>query len=99
MEELADLKFWLKFLNLARSGISLHCMTNHKPTQHGVLDSCPFGLGGFTLWRRAWQLLVPPSCVCYNSDSTINKLLKFLAMRITAWLIHMDCDALLGLSK
>jgi hypothetical protein len=48
-EELRDLHLWLKFLNLARAGISLNRMTIRRPTQLGLSDSCPFGLGGFTL--------------------------------------------------
>jgi hypothetical protein len=95
-DELADLKLWLKFLRLARSGISLNRMTIRRPTQLGLSDSCPFGLGGFTLKGRAWRLRLPPSCAFYG-DSTINNLLEFLAMMITTWLILLDCEAL-GLS-
>jgi hypothetical protein len=91
--ELADLHLWLKFLNLARSGISLNRMTVRRPTQLGLSDSCPFGLGGFTLRGRAWRLRIPESCAFFG-DSTINNLLEFLAMMITTWLILLDCDSL-----
>jgi hypothetical protein len=96
-EELADLQLWLKFINLARSGISLNRMTIRRPTQLGLSDSCPFGLGGFTLRGRAWRLRVPPTCAFYG-DSTINNLLEFLAMMVTTWLILLDCDTL-GLTE
>jgi hypothetical protein len=96
-EELADLQLWLKFLNLARAGISLNRLTLRRPTQLGLSDSCPFGLGGFSLQGRAWRLRVPPS-LAFHGDSTINNLLEFLAMMLTAWLILLECDSL-GLSE
>jgi hypothetical protein len=96
-EELNDLHLWLKFLNLARSGISLNRLTVRRPTQLGLSDSCPFGLGGFSLNGRAWRLQIPPSCAFYG-DSTINNLLEFLAMMVTIWIILLECDEL-GLSE
>jgi hypothetical protein len=95
--ELADLHLWLKFLALARSGISLNRMTLRRPTQLGLSDSCPFGMGGFTLRGRAWRLRIPESCA-FHGDSTINNLLEFLAMMVTTWLILLDCDSL-GLTE
>jgi hypothetical protein len=55
-------------------------MTLRQPTQIGLLDSCPFGLGGFTSNLRF-------------GDSTINNLSEFFVMMITVWLIILDCDA------
>jgi hypothetical protein len=72
-------------------------MTIRRPTQLGLSDSCPFGLGGFTLRGRAWQLRIPESCAFYG-DSTINNILEFLGMMVTTWLILLDCDSL-GLSE
>jgi hypothetical protein len=43
--ELDDLKTWLHFLDNARTGISMNLLT---PTNIGISDSCPYGLGGVT---------------------------------------------------
>jgi hypothetical protein len=91
-EEVEDLKLWLKFLAMAYHGISFNRMTIRRPSRLGFSDSCPFGLGGFSLSGRAWRLRIPPDCAFYGA-SEINNLLEFLAMMINIWLIILDCQA------
>jgi hypothetical protein len=91
-EELEDLTLWLTFLAMAHRGISFNRMTIRQPTRLGFSDSCPFGLGGFSLSGRAWRLKIPPDCAFYGA-SEINNLLEFLAMMLNIWLIVLDCQA------
>jgi hypothetical protein len=90
--ELADLSLWAHFLLSAREGISMNLLTLRRPSQVGISDSCPFGMGGFTWSGRAWRLQIPPSSTIYNV-SEANNVLEFLAMAVTIWLIILDCDA------
>jgi hypothetical protein len=49
--DMADLNTWLQFLGKARAGISMNLLTHRTPTNIGILDSCPYGLGGF-MWHK-----------------------------------------------
>jgi hypothetical protein len=76
---------------MAHRGISFNRMTIRRPSRLGFSDSCPFGLGGFSLSGRAWRLKIPSDCAFYGA-SEINNLLEFLAMMINIWLIVLDCS-------
>jgi hypothetical protein len=89
-EEMADLHLWTRFLLSARRGISLNNLTLRQPSQIGLSDSCPFGMGGFTWTGRAWRLRVPSDCLLHGV-SEANNVLEFLAMAITIWLVIIDC--------
>jgi hypothetical protein len=65
-------------------------LTIRRPSRIGVLDSCPYGLGGFSWQGRAWRLRIPVTSPLYG-DSTANNFLEFLAMMITVWTIVADC--------
>jgi hypothetical protein len=70
-DELADLQLWTKFLHSAREGISLNSLTLRQPSQIGLSDSCPFGMGGFTWTGRAWRLRIPkPACFTASPKQT-----------------------------
>jgi hypothetical protein len=75
-------------------GDSINLSTLRQPSQVGILDSCPFGMGGFTWTGQAWRIRIPPSSVIYAGMSETNNVLEFLAMAITLWLIILDCVAL-----
>jgi len=86
MNELDDLGLWQGFLRKAREGISMNLLTIRMPTLIGWSDSCPFGLGGFTLKGRAWRLRVPRSSPIYGDDRA-NNALEFLGMAINVLLM------------
>ena len=90
-DELDDLALWLHFLQRARDGMSLNNLTLRKPTQIAISDSCPYGLGGFVSFGRAWRLKIPPSSRLYGDD-TANNFLELLAMVVTIWLSIHECD-------
>lgn len=80
-EEQSDLLLWEKFLIRARGGIPMDLLTVRTPTIIGWSDSCPFGLGGYTMKGSAWRLKVPKWAAFYNDD-TVNNILEFLGMAI-----------------
>jgi hypothetical protein len=96
-DEIADLLLWTKFLLTARRGISMNLLTLRKPSQIGISDSCPFGLGGFTWDGRAWRLRIPPSSPIYGLAEA-NNVLEFLVMAVTIWIVLLGCAAK-GLSE
>ena len=85
-QEVADLKLWLEFLDFAREGISINILTVRTPTRMAWSDSCPFGLGGYSLKGRAWRIRVPHDCPFYGED-TANNVLEFLGMAISIMLL------------
>jgi hypothetical protein len=89
-EEVADLHLWTKFLLSAHQGISLNNLTLWQPSQIGLSDSCPFGMGGFTWTGHAWRLRVPSEYLLHGV-SEANNVLEFLAMAITIWMVLIDC--------
>jgi hypothetical protein len=89
-EELADLLLWTKFLLSAQNGISLNNLTLRQPSQIGLSDSCPFGMGEFMWTGRAWRLRIPESCLLHGV-SEANDVLEFLAMALTIWLVILEC--------
>jgi hypothetical protein len=90
-DELEDLVLWTEFLNQARQGISLNCITVRTPSKLCWSDSCPFGLGGFLLSGRAWRIQIPPLSPIHGVDIA-NNVLEFLAMLVTIWLTILECD-------
>ncbi|NER26087.1 MAG: hypothetical protein F6J96_36445, partial [Symploca sp. SIO1C2] len=84
--EIEDLKLWVEFLQVARSGISLNLLTVRNPSALAWSDSCPYGLGGYTLRGRAWRLLIPEDSPIYGLDPT-NNILEFLGMAVSILLM------------
>ena len=84
--EIADLKLWVEFLDMARKGISINILTVRTPTRLAWSDSCPFGLGGYSLRGGAWRIRVPNDCPFYGDD-TANNVLEFLGMAISVMLL------------
>ena len=85
-EERKDLILWLHFLKSAREGISINLLVVRTPTRLAWSDSCPFGLGGYTLGGTAWRIRVPQDCNFYGDDS-VNNILEFLGMAISILLL------------
>ena len=85
-EELADLSLWLLFLDISHQGMSINLLVLRTPTCIAWSDSCPFGIGGYTLHGNAWRVQVPQDCPFYGDDS-INNVLEFLGMAISVLLL------------
>jgi hypothetical protein len=92
-EEIADLKLWSLFLKKANEGISMNRVTIRQPWKIGWSDSCPFGIGGFLLSGRAWQVKIPKSSPIYGAHIA-NNVLEFLGMVVTIWLTITECAKL-----
>jgi hypothetical protein len=90
-DEIADLTLWLEFLDLARQGISINILTVRTPTRMAWSDSCPFGLGGYSLKGRAWRIRIPHDCPFYGDD-TANNVLEFLGMAISVMLLLKEAE-------
>ena len=71
-DEVKDLELWRKFLDMANSGISINILVFRTPTRIVWSDSCPFGLGGYTLSGSAWRVRVPQHCPFYGNDTVNN---------------------------
>jgi hypothetical protein len=90
-DEIEDLDLWLFLLAQARDGISLNRITIRQPSKICWSDSCPFGLGGFSLSGQAWRIQIPESSPIYGVDIA-NNVLEFLAMMVAIWLLLLECD-------
>jgi hypothetical protein len=60
-DEIDAFKLWAVFLAKAKNGISMNKTTIRQPTKICWSDSCPFGVGGFSLSGRAWRIRIPES--------------------------------------
>ena len=89
--ELDDLILWRDLLRLSRAGISMNLLTIRTPTRVGWSDSCPYGLGGYSVKGRAWRLKVPREASFYGDDSANNPL-EFLGLAITALLLLHEAE-------
>jgi hypothetical protein len=89
--ELNDLTLWTDFLVTAQAGISLNRITTRVPSKICWSDLCPFGIGGFLLSGRAWQIQIPSSSPIYGANIA-NNVLEFLGMMLTVWLVLLECD-------
>jgi hypothetical protein len=85
-EEAKDLELWREFLDRAKAGISINLLVFRTPTRIAWSDSCPFGLGGYTLSGSAWRIKVPHTCAFYGDDS-VNNVLEFLGMAVSVLLL------------
>ena len=85
-DEIADLELWEKFLDSANEGLSINLLVVRTPTRIAWSDSCPFGLGGYTLKGTAWRIRVPRDCPFYGDD-TVNNVLEFLGMAVSVLLL------------
>ena len=85
-EEKSDLELWESFLTIANRGISINLLVIRNPTRMAWSDSCPFGIGGYTLSGTAWRIRVPREAPYYGDDS-VNNVLEFLGMAISVLLL------------
>ena len=71
----------LRFLDIAKKGISMNLIAFRKPTHIYRSDSCPFGLGGYSDEGFAWHFEIPEDLRFHAS----NNLLEYIASIITPW--------------
>ena len=76
-----DLLLMLRFLDVAKNGISMNLVAFRKPTHVYRSDSCPFGLGGYSDQGFAWRFEIPEELRFRAS----NNLLEYIASIITPW--------------
>jgi hypothetical protein len=88
-DELADLQLWLQFLVQAKEGISMNLLTIRTPSRMAWSDSCPFGIGGYTLRGFAWRIKIPHSSPLFGDDS-VNNVLEFLGMAVSVKLLLLE---------
>jgi hypothetical protein len=92
-EIIQDLKLWQTFLVKANQGVSINLVTTRKPTRICWSDSCPFGMGGYSLATgKAWRIRIPSDSFIFGHPG-INNLLEFLGMIVSVWLECRSCTA------
>jgi hypothetical protein len=77
-----DFLLMLCFLNIAKQGINMNLVAFHRPTHVYWLDSCPFGLEGYSDEGFAWRFEIPEDLRFRASDN----LLEYIASIISPWL-------------
>jgi hypothetical protein len=68
----------------------MNLLTLQRPSQVGISDSCPFGMGRFTWQGRSWRIRIPEESKIHGV-SEANNVLEFLATAVTIWLILLHC--------
>jgi hypothetical protein len=76
-----DLLLMLHFLNIAKQDIDMNLVAFRCPTHVYQLDSCPFGLGGYSDKGSAWHFEIPEDLHFWAS----NNLLEYIAFIISLW--------------
>jgi len=72
---------FLRFLKIAKDGISLNSIVFLRPTHIYRSDSCPAGLGGYSNKGWVWRWYLPKNLFFRAS----NNLLEHLAAIISPW--------------
>jgi hypothetical protein len=76
-----DLLLVLRFLGIAKQGIDMNLVAFRCPTHVYWLDSCPFGLGGYSDEGFAWRFKIPEDLRFWAS----NNLLEYIVSIISPW--------------
>ncbi len=76
-----DLTLMLCFLDIAKNGIDMNLIAFRQPTHINQLDSCPFGLGGYSDKGFAWRFKMPEDLLFWTS----NNLFEYIASMIFPW--------------
>ena len=81
-----DLQLHLQFIRQAAQGTSINNLVFRSPSHIYYADSCPFGMGGYSIKGRAWRFYIPPSL---RSTHT-NNLLEFIAQIVCIWIDALE---------
>jgi hypothetical protein len=61
-EEINDLRLWKHLLSTKASlGMSMNLIIARSPSLVCLSVACPFGIGGYSLSGRTWQIQIPQS--------------------------------------
>ena len=101
-----DLVIWKRLLKKAHDGVSFNLLTCRRPTQVFIADSCPFGMGGFSVRTgKAWHCELDPDIYALAgtrqdtlSDEIFgppdhqlsNNLYEFICQVVTVWIACLD---------
>ena len=104
-----DLEMWIKLLDRAHEGESMNLLTCRVPTNVVIADSCPYGMGGFSLRTgKAWHVALDPEiyAMAHEAEDLVedeatgeadpklsNNLFEFICQVVTIWQECLD-DAL-----
>jgi hypothetical protein len=77
-----DCELLIRFLDMAKSGISMNLLAYCLPDRVYRSDSCPHGLGGYSDQGYAWRYYLPEELL-YRAS---NNLLEHIASIITVWI-------------
>ena len=99
-----DLRIWSKLLAKAHKGVSLNLLTCRRPTNVVLADSCPYGMGGFSVRTgKAWHVPLDPEIYALAANPSemerdelgqdpdlklSNNLFEFVCQVVTIW---VDC--------
>ena len=84
-EVIDDLTLWKEILIKANRGVSINLLVTRQPDQICWSDACPFGIGGYSLFGRAWRIRIPLTCGIHGHKG-VNNLLEFVGMIVNVWL-------------
>jgi hypothetical protein len=93
----------MELLAKANQGISINLIVTRQPSRVCWSDSCPFGIGGYSLVTGfAWRIRISQQSIIYGSN-LVSNLLEFLGMAINILLELKTCkrgdhDYILALS-
>ena len=92
---IADLKMWRTLLSHSHEGISLNRLVCRVPTHLYHADSCPEGMGGYSVSTgRAWRMQIHQSAIdtlrthSIDEEKRSNNLLEYIAIVVSIW---VDC--------
>ena len=101
-----DLRIWLKLLDKAYAGVSLNLLTCRQPTNVVIADSCPYGMGGFSIRTgKAWHTPLDPAIYAmaahpedmmkaeFGEEPDLklsNNLFEFICQVVTIWVDCLD---------
>ncbi len=76
-----NLLLMLCFLDIAKKGIDMNLVVFCQLTHIYWLDSCPFGLGGYSNKGCTWRFEIPED-LCHRAS---NNLLEYVASIVSPW--------------
>ncbi len=76
-----DLLLMLRFIDISEQGIDMNLVAFRRPTHVYRLDSCSFGLRGYSDEGLAWRFKIPEDLHFWAS----NNLLECIASIISPW--------------
>jgi hypothetical protein len=100
----ADIRVFVPLLKQSHEGISLNLLVHRKPTHALHADSCPEGMGGFSVGSgKAWRVRLDPAAYALafegtsaeptdetQDTKTTNNLYEFIGIVVSVWMEDND---------